>query len=56
MSRSGEDAPTRGRPAGPEPSDGPAPPEAEPPGPGTPRPHTEPADPDDDPFTGYEAL
>ena len=53
MSRSGEDAPCDGRPAGPHASDGLPPDEEEQTVPEAPRP---PEDPDDDPFTGYEPL
>lgn len=53
MSRSGEDAPTEGRPAGPEPSDDPPLPEGEPAGPAA---TGAPEDPDDHSCTGYEPL
>ena len=53
MTRSGEDAPNDGRPAGPHLPDGPAPSEEEQ---TVPEAHAPATDPDDDPFTGYEPV
>ncbi|WP_328463487.1 hypothetical protein [Streptomyces sp. NBC_00448] len=53
MSRSGEDVPHDGHPAGPHPSDGETPSEEEQTATAPPPP---PADSDDDPFGGYEPL